>query len=140
MDTCSVLEITKSKAKLAEEKVQAGAVLVDGLGVGDIGNFVLNERRVLSESGLIVLSAVFDSVTGEVIDGPKLYTKGFVYMKDHGDIIDEAEVHLAELLMQAELDQLSVQATKKLLTDGLKKYIYEKINRSPVIVPVFQEV
>lgn len=140
MENGSVLEITKTRAKLAEDKVNAGAVLVDGLGVGDIGSFVLNERRVLSESGLIVLSAVFDRASGELIDGPSLYTKGFVYMKDHGDIIHRAEVYLTELLMQAEIDGLSEAAVKKLLSDSLKKFIYEKINRSPVIVTVFQEV
>jgi len=140
MENGSVLEIGKKTARIADEKIQAGAVLVDGLGVGDIGSFVLNERRILSESGLLVLSAVFDSVTGEVLGGPRLYTKGFVYLKENSDIIDQAEEHLFELLMQAETESMSVAATKKLLIDGLKKFIYEKINRSPVIVPVFEEV
>ena len=140
MENGSVLEIGRKNSRLLPEKVQAGAVLVDGLGVGDIGSFVLNERRTLSESGLLVLSAVFDSATGEVLGGPRLYTKGFVYLKENSHLIDEAEEHLSNILQQAENDGRSAAAVKQMLIEGLRKYIYQKINRSPVIVPVFEEV
>lgn len=140
IESGNVLEISKKSAEVLPDKVQTGAILVDGLGVGDVGSVVLNERKTLSVSGLIVLSVVFDKGSGDIICGPDLFTKGFVYVKEYGDILDEAKERLEELVMHALNEKLNMQATQKLMVDGLKKFIYEKTNRSPVIVPVFNEL
>ena len=125
---------------MSSEKVPAGAVLVDGLGIGDIGNSVLNERKVLSISGLIVLAAAFDAATGEMVAGPQLYTKGLIYVKEYGAVLDEARAEILNRVDEAVRDHKKRGAVEKLMVDTLKSFIYKKTNRSPVIVPVFMEV
>ena len=135
-----VIELTRRSIRLAAEKVPAGAVLVDGLGIGDIGNSVLNERKVLSISGLIVLAAAFDAASGEMVAGPQLYTKGLIYVKEYGAVLDEARAEILNKVDEAVKEHKKRGAVEKLMVDTLKSFIYKKTNRSPVIVPVFMEV
>ena len=135
-----VIELTRRSIRMAAEKVPAGAVLVDGLGIGDIGNSVLNERKVLSVSGLIVLAAAFDSASGEMVSGPQLYTKGLIYVKEYGAVLDEARAEILNKVDDACKEHKKRGAVEKIMVDTLKSFIYKKTNRSPVIVPVFMEV
>ena len=135
-----VVELTRRSIKLSSEKVAASAVLVDGLGVGDIGNSVLNERKVLSVSGLIVLAAAFDAATDELVSGPQLYSKGLIYVKEYGAVLDEARAEILNNVDKAVADHKKRGAIEKIMVDTLRSYIYKKTNRSPVIVPVFMEV
>ena len=135
-----VVELTRRSMKLAAEKVPASPVLVDGLGVGDIGNSVLNERKVLSVSGLIVLAAAFDAETGKLISGPELHTKGLIYVKEYGKVLDEARAEILNNVDKALAEHKKRGAVEKIMVDTLKSFIYKKTNRSPVIVPVFMEV
>ena len=134
-----VIELSRRSLKLSREKVPANAVLVDGLGIGDIGNSVLNERKVLSVSGLIVLAAAFDSA-GNLVSGPQLHTKGLIYVKEYGKLLDEARAEILNNVDKAYRENKKRGAIEKIMIDTLKSYIYKKINRSPVIVPVFMEV
>ena len=134
-----VVELTRRSIKLGKEKVPANAVLVDGLGIGDIGNSVLNERKVLSLSGLIVLAAAFDA-SGKIVSGPQLHTKGLIYVKEYGQVLDEARAEILNNVDKALRDGKKRGAVEKIMVDTLKSFIYKKINRSPVIVPVFLEV
>jgi len=136
----NIVELTKDKIKLSQESVSAMPVLVDGLGVGDVGAAVLNERKVLSESGVVVLAATFDSITDELLAGPFIKTKGLIYVKEYGQMLEDAKELLDEEIQRAIRDGRSRQAIEKTMVDTLKKYIYTKINRDPVIVPVFMEV
>ncbi len=134
-----VFELTRGKAKKAKETVPAGAVMVDGLGIGDVGSSVLNERRYLSEAGLIVISAVFEG--GRLLAGPKLVSKGFVYVKEQGDLLEEARTAVEEELMFCEKNgRKDVSAIADICKARLRNFIYEKTERSPVIIPVFMEV
>ncbi|MBQ9891328.1 MAG: ribonuclease J [Firmicutes bacterium] len=135
-----VVELTRRSMKLSADKVPASPVLVDGLGVGDIGNSVLNERKVLSVSGLIVLAAAFDAATGEMVSGPELHTKGLIYVKEYGKVLDEARAEILNNVDKAVAEHKKLGAIQKIMIDTLKSYIYKKTNRSPVIVPVFMEV
>ena len=134
-----VIELTRRSIRLAKEKVPANAVLVDGLGIGDIGNSVLNERKVLSVSGLIVLAAVFDSA-GNLVSGPQLHTKGLIYVKEYGKVLDEARAEILNNVERSIRENKKRGAIEKIMIDTLKSFIYKKTNRSPVIVPVFLEV
>jgi len=136
----SILELTKDRAKLSTELVPASDVLVDGLGVGDVGAAVLNERKVLSEAGVVVISAVFDAATDELINGPEIKTKGLIYVKEYGEMLREAQQQINDAVSIAIEEGKSRAAIEKTMVDTLKKYIYKKINRDPVIVPVFMEV
>ena len=136
----NVIEVSRRSIKLSDETAPANAVLVDGLGIGDIGNSVLNERKVLSISGLIVLAAAFDSATGELLSGPQLHTKGLIYVKEYGKVLDEARAEILNKVDAAYAEHKKPGAIQKIMIDTLKSFIYKKTNRSPVIVPVFMEV
>jgi len=136
----NIIELTKDKIKVSSDVVPAMPVLVDGLGIGDVGAAVLNERKVLSESGVVVLSAAFDSITGDLVNGPIIKTKGLIYVKEYGAMLDDAKKTIQNEINRAYKDGKSRQAIEKIMVDTLKKYIYTKINRDPVIVPVFMEV
>lgn len=136
----SILELTKDRAKLSAETIPASDVLVDGLGVGDVGAAVLNERKVLSESGVVVISAVFDAATDELINGPEIKTKGLIYVKEYGEMLRQAQEQIIEAVNLAIDEGKSRGAIEKIMVDTLKKFIYKRINRDPVIVPVFMEV
>ena len=134
-----VFEITKGKAKKSKETVPAGAVMVDGLGIGDVGSSVLNERRYLSEAGLIVMAACFEN--GIPISGPQIVSKGFVYVKEHKNLLEEARIVVEEELMRCmDSGKHDVNAMAEVCKGRLRNFIYEKTERSPVIIPVFMEV
>ena len=133
-----VIELSRRTMTMSKEKVSADPILIDGLGIGDIGNAVLNERRDLSGSGLIVLAGVFSASTGELISGPQLHTRGFIFVKEYGSILDEAR---AEILNAVDaLEDKKRGVVEKTMKDTLRSYIYKMTKRSPAIVPVFMEV
>ena len=139
-DNGSILELDGDTAALLPEKITAGAVMVDGIGVGDVGNSVINERKRLSTSGVVVIAATFDEGTKELLYGPELYTRGLVYVKEYGDLLDEAKIVLGEVLEHAYEKDLSISEMKDVLKSALKKFIYHKTNREPVILPVITTV
>lgn len=136
----NIIEITKDRAKVSQESVPAVDVLVDGLGVGDVGAAVLYERKILSTSGVVVVSAVFDKKTNKILNGPEIKTKGLIFVKEYGVILEDAEKMLKKTVTDAVKSRKNRAQIEKLIVDTLKKYIYQKINRDPVIVPVFMEV
>lgn len=134
-----VFELSRGKARKSKETVHAGAVMVDGLGIGDVGSSVLNERRYLSEAGLIVMAATFEN--GYLISGPQLVSKGFVFVKEHGNLLKEATAVVQEELMFClDSGRHDVSAMADICKSRLRNFIYEKTERSPVIIPVFMEV
>jgi len=137
MENGEVLELSKTKGEILKDKIENGAVFVDGLGVGDVGSVVVNERKALSESGLVVVSVCFDGESGKIIEGPNLYTKGFVYVKEYGEILDKAKIRLQDILVSAEYENRSIEESEAMIVKGLRKFLYENTNRNPVIVPVF---
>ncbi|MBQ3930717.1 MAG: ribonuclease J, partial [Firmicutes bacterium] len=135
-----VIELSRRSMALSKEKVSANPILVDGLGVGDIGNSVLSERKNLSESGLIVLAAAFDSQTGRLRSIPQLHTRGLIYVKEYGSILDEARAEILNAVDDAYAENKKRSEIEKIMVSTLRSYIYKKVNRSPAIVPVFMEV
>lgn len=135
-----VLELNEEKCVLTD-KVKVGAVMVDGLGVGDVGNIVLRDRQQLSESGLIVVSLTFDSATGEVLAGPDISSRGFVYVKEAEELIEalEGEVIAAlDLIRSREITDQNKM--KSLIRDDLADFLWKRMKRRPIILPVFMEV
>lgn len=126
---------------MSKETVQADAVMVDGLGVGDVGSVVLNDRKLLSESGLIIVVATMDKKTRKMISGPDIISRGFVYVRDNEDLIAEARQIVVKSLDQFEgKKRKDWSEMKAAVRDDLKKFIYNKTKRNPVILPIFMEV
>ncbi len=136
----SVLEFGPEGAKLGKP-VQAGRVFIDGLGVGDVGNIVLRDRKHLSEDGLIIIVVAISSVTGEIVTGPDLISRGFVYVRESEVLMDGAKNVIEEELKKCYAKNIKDWATlKSSVRDALSQYIYQSTKRSPMILPVFMEV
>ncbi len=135
-----VLEFNSKSAKVGKS-VPAGRVFIDGLGVGDVGNIVLRDRKHLSEDGLIIIVVALSSVTGEVVNGPDLISRGFVYVRESESLMDGArnivETELNKCLGNNIKDWASLKSSVK---DALSQYIYQSTKRSPMILPIFMEV
>ena len=137
----NVLEMTPNSAKVTNEEIPSSPVLVDGLGVGDVGNIVLRDRKLLSESGLIIVVAAIDRASGEVASGPDIISRGFVYVRENEDLIEEARAVVAKALDKCMRENVKEWNTmKSAVRDALRNFIYEKTKRSPVILPIFMEV
>lgn len=136
----SKIEVTKSYAKITG-KVSAGAVLVDGLGVGDIGNIVLRDRQQLGQDGVVIVVLTISKETGMILAGPDIVTRGFVYSRESEKMINEAAVCIKEKLKSYEEKKITEWAAIKTVTkDVASKYFYDKIQRNPVILPIIMEV
>jgi len=140
MDIGKVLELTSDTAKI-NGSVPAGKVLVDGLGVGDVGNIVLRDRKHLSQDGLIVVVITIDSETGSVVAGPDIISRGFVYVRESEDLMENVkEVTKNALLKFDEKKRNDWSAKKSVVRDALRDYLYEKTKRRPMILPIIMEV
>ena len=135
------LTIDSKRAIEFQNVVPAEDVLVDGLGTEDVGGIVLKDRKILSESGILIVSAAVDRMSLELLSGPEIVTRGFVYVKENSDLIDEAK----EVAADAILDMFDHGVTdwnemKNRVRDALRKFIFEKTRRSPIILPMFLDV
>lgn len=135
------LTVSQKKAVKTEKVAEAEGIMVDGLGVGDVGNIVLRDRRLLSESGLIILVAAIDKYSKTIASGPDIISRGFVYVRENEDLIDEA-CRMAEDILKDCLDKdmKDWNGMKTAVREGLRKFIYSRTKRSPVILPIFLEV
>lgn len=141
MDNGKGLNLTKNKCVFARDEVQAGAILVDGLGVGDVGNIVLRDRKLLSESGLIIVVAAINKAAGYVCSGPEIISRGFVYVRENEDLIDNARKVVCDTLDGChDKGVKDWNMLKNAVRSELKNFIYEKTKRSPIILPIFLEV
>lgn len=143
MDNGRVLEFDGDEIH-TDEMVTAGNVLIDGLSVGDVGNIVLRDRRHLAEDGLIVIVMSINSVTGEVLSGPDIISRGFVYMRESEEMI----AHIKEVTLEAlnRTDSLSSvrkhdwSIKKTGIRDAIHNYVYEQTKRNPMILPIIMEI
>lgn len=141
LENGNILDITEKNAYIKKEKIEADAVMVDGLGVGDVGNIVLRDRRLLSESGLIIVVASVNRSTRQVVAGPDIISRGFVYVRENEHLIDQAtEVVTNTLNTCFDKNKKDWNEMKSAVRDDLRKFIYEKTKRNPVILPIFMEV
>ena len=121
--------------------VPNGKVLVDGLGVGDVGNIVLRDRQHLSQDGLIVIVMTMDSSTGEIVSGPDVVSRGFVYVRESEDLMDGAKNVIKDVLNECEEKNIKEWAyLKNNIKENLKEYLYTKTKRNPMILPIIMEV
>ncbi|MBR4816884.1 MAG: ribonuclease J [Lachnospiraceae bacterium] len=135
-----VLELSQDEGKIAD-RVKVGAVMVDGLGVGDVGNIVLRDRQQLSESGLLVVSLTLDSASGELIAGPDISSRGFVYVKEAEELFMDLEnlviMNMDSMRGRGITDRNKM---KSQIRDELADFLWKKMKRRPIILPVFMEV
>lgn len=140
MDIGRVMELTEDSARI-NGSVTSGRVLVDGLGVGDVGNIVLRDRKHLSQDGLIVIVITIEGDTGNVVAGPDIISRGFVYVRESEDLIEQIREVSRMALQKCEDKRKNDWSTKKsIIRDALRDYLYEKTKRRPMILPIIMEV
>lgn len=135
-----VITLNRRSIKITET-VTAGRMLVDGLGVGDVGSIVLRDRKHLAEDGIFVVVIGIDSATGEVVAGPDLVSRGFVYVKESEELIEGAREVACDVLEKCYISNIRDWNTiKTRVRDGVFKYLFEKTRRSPMILPIILNV
>ena len=136
----AVLEIDNGYCKITGS-VPAGEVLVDGLGVGDVGNIVLRDRQHLAEEGIIIVVMVMDRKTGKIVTEPDIISRGFVYVRESEDLMEEIKK-----VVNKELEKISAKETKDWTTikttvkDALHEYLFQKTKRNPMLIPIITEI
>ncbi len=139
-DIGKVIEITADKMQIVGT-VPAGRLLVDGLGVGDVGSIVLRDRKHLAEDGLIVVVATIDNASGELIAGPDIVSRGFVYVREAEPLIEEARNRAREVLEDCCREHILDWSTmKSRVRDELSHLLFQKTKRSPMILPIIMDV
>ena len=135
-----ILELNEDEAALTGT-VPFGKVMVDGLGVGDVGNIVLRDRQHLSQDGLIIVVMSMDSATGEIVAGPDVISRGFVYVRESENLMEDVKKMLREEVRKLEEHGVRDWSTiKSRLKDSLRDYIFAKTKRNPMILPIIMEV
>lgn len=136
----NILEFTADKGTIVG-KTTAGNVLVDGLGVGDVGNIVLRDRRQLAKDGILIVVITMDKQRGSVLAGPDIVSRGFVYVRESEQLMEEAKERVKQALDRCETASITEWAAiKSNVRDALGKYLYEKTRRRPMILPIIMEV
>ncbi|MBF8436616.1 ribonuclease J [Halanaerobiaceae bacterium Z-7014] len=134
-----VIEFREDKVEKVD-KVQAGDILVDGLGIGDVGNIVLRDRKTLSEDGIIIVVVTIDS-NGNIQSGPDIITRGFVYIRESEKLIEDATNRVKDALEECEEKGITEWSVlKKTIKNSLNNYIYKQIKRNPMILPIIMQV
>ncbi len=141
MHNGNVLTLTSSHAKLEKQDVPAGNVMVDGLGIGDVGKIVLRDRKLLSEGGLIVVVTAVQRADGLIVSGPEIISRGFVYVRESEDLLATARDVVTDALEEC-IDRglTDWSSMKGAVRDSLREFVFEQTKRNPIILPIFLEV
>ena len=135
-----ILELNENEAKFTGT-VPAGRVMVDGLGVGDVGNIVLRDRQHLSQDGLIVIVMTMDNQTGEIVSGPDVISRGFVYVRESENLMEDVKAFIREEIQDLENRHVREWSTiKSTLKDDVRDFVFNRTKRNPMILPIIMEV
>ena len=140
MSSGDVVELSEEQCRVVDH-VQAGAILVDGLGVGDVGNIVLRDRQNLAQNGIIIVVLTLEKYSNQLLAGPDIVSRGFVYVRESEDLLEEAR-HVVE---EAVCDCLDRRVSdwgkiKNIIRDSLSDFLWKKMKRNPMILPIIMEV
>ncbi len=140
VDNGDVVEFSSDSARISG-RVDSGNVLVDGLGVGDVGNVVLRDREQLSQDGIVIVCVSIDADTGEILSGPEIVTRGFVYVRESEELLQEATDRVTSMLAStADRGMTDRSKLKRSVRSALGSFIYDRLQRRPMILPVIMEV
>ncbi|MGI5883225.1 MAG: MBL fold metallo-hydrolase RNA specificity domain-containing protein, partial [Dethiobacteria bacterium] len=136
----TTMEFTSDQGKITTG-VPAGAVFIDGLGVGDVGNIVIRDRRVLSRDGIFIVIMAIDGKEKKLLSGPDIVSRGFVYMKESEELLDEAREIVCSVITDILQKKISNwQIIKNNVKESMGKFLWEKTGRKPMILPIIMEI
>ncbi len=140
-DNGVVVEIKKDSVRLTDEQIPASYVLVDGLGVGDVGEVVLRDRRALAEEGMLVIITTLSRRSGKVLKNPDIISRGFIYLKENQDLLDDIRRRIRGIIGRIPNRQsLDVDYVKTIIRDQISQFLYRRTKRRPMVLPVIIEV
>ncbi len=140
-DNGQVINIYKNRIRITDETVPASYVMVDGLGVGDVGEVVMRDRRVLSQEGMIVVISTIDRMQGRFVKNPDIISRGFIYLKENKEILDEIRKRIRNIVgRMPQYQTVDPDYLKSLIRDQIGQYIFNKTKRRPMILPVIIEI
>ncbi|WP_400163033.1 ribonuclease J [Brevibacillus sp. TJ4] len=140
IDNGDTVEISGGNARYGP-RVQAGNVLIDGLGVGDVGNIVLRDRKLLSQDGILVVVVTLSKQNGTILSGPDIISRGFVYVRESEELLDEANRIVTQTLIKCMEENVNEWSSlKNNVKEALGRYLYEQTRRRPMILPIIMEV
>ncbi len=140
MDNGQVAKLTKESFSVSSETVPASYVMVDGLGVGDVEQVVLRDRRVLAEEGMVVIITTLEKLTGRIIKNPDIISRGFILLKDNRELLDEIRRRLRGIMGRIPRQEADPDYVKTLIRDQIGQFLYTKTKRRPMVLPVIIEV
>ena len=139
-ETGDVIELSEESCKIVD-KVQAGPLMVDGLGVGDVGNIVLHDRQNLAQNGIIVVVLSLERYSGRLVSGPDIVSRGFVYVRENEDLMEEARLVVLDAVDDCLVHHVSDWSKiKNIIRDTLSDFLWRRLKRNPVILPIISEV
>ena len=140
LESGDVLAIDENGAEVID-KVPAGTVFVDGLGIGDVGNIVMHDRRHLAENGIVIVVMSMDSASGQIIAGPDMVSRGFIYVRESENLMEEAQEVLNETVDRiTERNITDWGKIKSEIKDNLGSFLWKKTRRNPMIIPIIMDV
>ncbi|OEF98663.1 ribonuclease J [Desulfuribacillus alkaliarsenatis] len=140
MEIGDVVEFSQGTGRITG-KVPSGNVLIDGLGIGDVGNIVLRDRKLLSQDGILVVVVTLSKKDGSVLSGPDIVSRGFVYVRESEKLLEEANKVVADTLSKMNADKMSDWSSVKTnVKESLGKFLFERTRRKPMILPIIMEV
>ncbi len=142
LDNGGIIEFTKKGSRIRKEKADSSYVFVDGLGVGDIGHVVLRDRQMLSEDGMYVITVLIDSKTKDIVGNMQITSRGFIYVKDNFDLVNETKVHVKKVIKKATSKdtKMDYRQIENDIRDRVGEYLFQKTQRRPMVLPVVIEV
>jgi len=139
-DIGDVVEVTRDSIRKSGSVI-SGQVFVDGLGIGDVGSIVIRDRKHLSQDGILTVVVTIEKESGNVVAGPDIISRGFVYVRESEDLMEEARKTVKAVLLECEEKHITEWSTmKSSMRDALKLFLYEKTKRRPMILPIIMEV
>ena len=140
MSSGDVVELSQEECRIVDH-VQAGAILVDGLGVGDVGNIVLRDRQNLAQNGIIIVVLTLEKYSNQLLAGPDLVSRGFVYVRESEDLVEEARQVVQEAVQECLDRHVSDWGKiKNIIRDSLSDFLWKRMKRNPMILPIIMEV
>ena len=141
VDNGQVVKIRKEKVFISEETVPASYVMVDGLGVGDVEEVVVRDRTVLSQEGMMVLIVTLDRRTGRFLKNPDIISRGFIYLKDNKELVEEVRKKIRGIITRIpRFQSVDSDYLKNMIKDQIGQFVYNKTKRRPMVLPVIIEV
>jgi ribonuclease J len=143
-DDGQVIEFSKGKGEVTNKRVPASYVMVDGLGVGDVGNIVLRESKAMAQDGIFVIIVTVDHETGEIATSPDIISRGFIYMRENEQLVHKARAEIKKIFTRHGADRRGPKTdwslAKQKLRDDIGEFLFRETERRPMVIPVIIEV